>query len=101
MILFPFEATFDKILENPESYVDAVFSCLESEFLIMPKGEGGVPFFSGGLAKPVLSATVMYQNPGFPDGFPIFSQLHSSRLRWISGHRSPRILGMIIEKLHQ
>ena len=27
------------ILQDPETYVDAVFSCLESEFLVMPKGE--------------------------------------------------------------
>ena len=44
MTMFPFEAAFEAILENPESYVDAVFSCLESEFLIMPKGAGFIDY---------------------------------------------------------
>jgi hypothetical protein len=41
---YPFEAHFDELLEDPERYVDAVFSCLESEFLIMPKGIGFVDY---------------------------------------------------------
>ena len=47
---YPFEATLAEILKSPEQYVDAVFSCLESEFLIMPKGDGFVeyPVFEGG-----------------------------------------------------
>jgi len=40
MPAFPFEVSLDEILRDPESYVDAVFSCLESEFLVMPKGAG-------------------------------------------------------------
>lgn len=40
--IFPFEANFDEILKDPEYYVDTVFSCLESEFLVMPKGAGFV-----------------------------------------------------------
>ena len=44
MSKFPFEVAFESILENPESYVDAVFSCLESEFLIMPKGAGFIDY---------------------------------------------------------
>jgi len=44
MPTFPFEAALDEILRNPESYVDAVFSCLESEFLVMPKGAGFVEY---------------------------------------------------------
>jgi len=42
--MFPFEAEFEDILKEPETYVDAVFSCLESEFLIMPKGFGFVEY---------------------------------------------------------
>ena len=38
MPTFPFEVSLDVILQDPESYVDAVFSCLESEFLVLPKG---------------------------------------------------------------
>ena len=37
MLTFTFEVTLEEILRDPERYVDAVFSCLESEFLIMPK----------------------------------------------------------------
>ena len=44
MPMFPFEAEFEDILKEPETYVDAVFSCLESEFLIMPKGFGFVEY---------------------------------------------------------
>ena len=44
MPIFPFEVTYEEIVKNPESYVDAVFSCLESEFLVMPKGVGFVEY---------------------------------------------------------
>jgi hypothetical protein len=44
MPTFPFEVTYEEILRDPESYVDAVFSCLESEFLVMPKGTGFVAY---------------------------------------------------------
>ncbi len=41
---YPFEASFDEILRDAEAYVEAVFSCLESEFLVMPKGVGFVEY---------------------------------------------------------
>jgi len=44
MLTFPFEVTLEEIQLDPESYVDVVFSCLESEFLIMPKGTGFVKY---------------------------------------------------------
>ena len=44
MPTFPFEVSLEEILQYPESYVDAVFSCLESEFLVMPKGAGFVEY---------------------------------------------------------
>ena len=44
MPIFPFEASLDEIFRNPEAYIDSVFSCLESEFLIMPKGAGFVEY---------------------------------------------------------
>ncbi len=44
MPIFPFEASLEEILRAPESYVDSVFSCLESEFLVMPKGAGFVEY---------------------------------------------------------
>ncbi len=40
----PFETPFDEIVRDPDQYVDAVFSCLESEFLVMPKGAGFVEY---------------------------------------------------------
>ena len=36
---YPFEASLDEIEANPEPYIDAVFSSLESEFLVLPKGD--------------------------------------------------------------
>jgi hypothetical protein len=41
---YPFKAHFDDILRDPDGYVDVVFSCLESEFLVMPKGAGFVEY---------------------------------------------------------
>ena len=41
---FPFEVDFDELQSDLDAYVDAVFGCLESEFLVMPKGEGFVEF---------------------------------------------------------
>ena len=50
MTTFPFEASPDNILDDMEDYIDAVFGCLESEFLKMPKGIGFVeyPIFERG-----------------------------------------------------
>jgi len=47
---FPFEADLDEIEASPDQFVDSVFSCLESEFLVMPLGQGFVtfPMFEGG-----------------------------------------------------
>ena len=41
---FPFEVGFDDVRSDLDAYVDAVFGCLESEFLVMPKGDGFVEF---------------------------------------------------------
>ena len=41
---FPFEVDFDEVQSDLDAYVDAVFGCLESEFLVMPKGRGFVEF---------------------------------------------------------
>lgn len=50
---FPFEAAADEVLAAPESFVDAVFSSLASEFLVMPKGDGFLdyPAFAAGYEK--------------------------------------------------
>lgn len=44
MPTYPFEVTLAEILKNPESYVEAIFSCLESEFMVMPKGFGFIEY---------------------------------------------------------
>ena len=41
---FPFEVGFKELTSNVDTYIDAVFGCLESEFLVMPKGKGFVEF---------------------------------------------------------
>lgn len=41
---FPFEVPFGQVQMDPDQYVSAVFSCLESEFLILPKGPGFVQY---------------------------------------------------------
>lgn len=43
-LLFPFEVPFDEVQANPEAFVSAIFSSLESEFLDMPKGAGFVEY---------------------------------------------------------
>lgn len=44
MIRFPFEVAVDELEANLDEYVAAVFSCLESEFLILPKGSGFIDY---------------------------------------------------------
>lgn len=44
MLKFPFEATEKELENTPDIYVDAIFSCLESEFLTMPKGAGFISY---------------------------------------------------------
>ena len=41
---FPFEATLSEIEASLDVYVDSVFSCLESDFLLLPKGPGFVEY---------------------------------------------------------
>ena len=41
---FPFEVGFDDVRSDLDACVDAVFGCLESEFMVMPKGDGFVEF---------------------------------------------------------
>lgn len=60
---FPFEVGFDEVQSNLDVYVDAVFGCLESEFLVMPKGKGFVEFttFEAGY-ETLKRATRNFQN---------------------------------------
>lgn len=41
---FPFEVDFDEIQSDPNPFVDAIFNCLESDFLVMPKDEAFIEF---------------------------------------------------------
>ena len=47
---YPFEAPFDEIQLDPDQYVDSIYSSLQSQFLVMPKGEGFIeyPIFENG-----------------------------------------------------
>lgn len=40
----PFEVTSDELRRDLEPYIDEVFRCLESEFMVMPKGQGFIDF---------------------------------------------------------
>jgi hypothetical protein len=44
MLQFPFEVPFEEVRKNPEPYVSSVFSCLESEFMVLPKGPGFIEY---------------------------------------------------------
>ncbi|MCW2277659.1 hypothetical protein [Heliophilum fasciatum] len=41
---FPFEVPFDEVARDLDPYVSAIFSSLESEFLVMPKGTGFIDY---------------------------------------------------------
>lgn len=60
---FPFEVEFEEVQANLDVYVEEVFSCLESEFLVMPKGPGFVeyPAFETGY-EALKRATTDFQN---------------------------------------
>jgi hypothetical protein len=47
---FPFEVSFEKVQADIDMYVDSVFGALQSEFLMLPKGEGFIeyPVFENG-----------------------------------------------------
>jgi hypothetical protein len=44
LMKFPFELSFAEVQADLDSSVTAVFSCLESEFLVMPKGTGFIDY---------------------------------------------------------
>lgn len=44
MMKYPFEVPFTEVEAEPDLYISSVFSCLESEFLVMPKGDGFVDY---------------------------------------------------------
>lgn len=44
MKLFPFDVAYAAIQADPDPYIDAVFSTLQSSFLIMPRGKGFISY---------------------------------------------------------
>ena len=41
---YPFEVSFEEVKSGLDGYVSAIFSLLQSEFLILPKGDGFVDY---------------------------------------------------------
>jgi hypothetical protein len=41
---FPFEVSFEHVQENPEAYIESIFACLVSEFLVLPRGRGFIEY---------------------------------------------------------
>ena len=41
---YPFEASYREIQADPEPFISSVFSSLESEFLVLPKGDGFIDY---------------------------------------------------------
>jgi hypothetical protein len=60
---FPFEVPFSEVEANLDEFVTAVFSCLASEFLVMPKGIGFIdyPIFEKGY-EALKQATSAFQD---------------------------------------
>jgi hypothetical protein len=60
---FPFEVSFSEVEANLDEFVTAVFSCLASEFLVMPKGIGFIdyPVFEKGY-EALKQATSAFQD---------------------------------------
>jgi len=73
---FPFEVDFSEVQENIDIYIDELFSCLESEFLIMPKGPGFVeyPMFEKGY-EALKRATGNFQELSYDEVSNIVFQL--------------------------
>jgi hypothetical protein len=63
MTRFPFEVPFEQIQASIDEYVSTIFSTLESEFLILPKGLGFIeyPVFEGGY-EALKRATLGFTN---------------------------------------
>jgi len=41
---FPFEVPFEQVQADLDTYIDAVFGCLQSEFMTLPKGPGFIEY---------------------------------------------------------
>ena len=97
---FPFEVSFDELRVDPDAYVNAVFDCLESEFMVMPRGQGFVEFptFESGYEtlkfpgrEPAHRHVSGCRRPGRPVGPALHAGLHASgvgRVRHASHRRT-------------
>ncbi|HEY5863998.1 MAG TPA: hypothetical protein VI542_00375 [Candidatus Tectomicrobia bacterium] len=76
MTPFPFEVPFEQFQAAPDAYVAAVFSCLESEFLILPKGYGFVayPLFEAGY-EALKQATTAFTNMTLTTVYPVAADI--------------------------
>jgi hypothetical protein len=92
MTTFPFEVPFEQIQEDPETYIMAVFSCLESEFLVLPKGTGFVdyPVFEAGY-EALKQATSAFTNMTLASVYPVAADIPISLivLRTMLGFTPP------------
>ncbi len=72
MLKFPFEVSFEEVRKNPDDYVSSVFSCLESEFMVLPKGPGFIeyPTFERGY-EALKQATSGFTNISVETVFPV------------------------------
>lgn len=89
---YPFEATFSELQANLDTYVTVVFSCLESEFMVIPKGRGFFEYPDFARAYEALKQATsgfLYLNPGVV--LPVVKQIPLSLivLRTILGFTPP------------
>ena len=78
---FSFEVPFEEVQKNPDSYVSSVFSCLESEFMVLPKGPGFIeyPTFERGY-EALKQATSGFTNVSVETVFPVTLSQYPSQL---------------------
>ena len=81
---FPFEVPFERVQGNPEAYIEAIFACLVSEFLVLPRGRGFIeyPVFERGY-EVLKQATA-----GFREGAPSTRRPRMVRLKGYMVFRS-------------
>lgn len=92
MLKYPFDVSLEEIQADPDIYVSSIFSCLESEFLVMPKGLGFIeyPVFEQGY-EALKQATLGFADLDPERVYPIIVSLPISIivLRSILGFTPP------------
>jgi hypothetical protein len=73
---YPFEVTPEEIAAAPGAYVDSVFSCPESEFLLLPKGPGFMvgDSIESAIEDALTAAGVSYRKTRRAERVPGFDQ---------------------------